>query len=143
MIPESVHIMLVEDDEIDVMSIKRAFKYHNIANPLHVADNGQVALDMLKGTAGTEKLTPTPKILLLDVNMPVMNGIEFLQAIRNDEELKSMTVFVLTTSDGEQDKLSAYKLNVAGYIVKPVEFSSLLEAVAELNLYWKLIEMPS
>lgn len=137
-----VSILLVEDDDVDAMNVKRAFKKVNISNPLHHAENGLQALNMLRGTEGEAKLTPTPKIILLDINMPRMNGIEFLHELRKDPDLHPLSVVVLTTSNEERDKIAAYHLNVAGYILKPVEPEKFISAVTTLNMYWTLIEMP-
>jgi CheY-like chemotaxis protein len=137
-----ISILLVEDDEVDVMNVKRAFKKNNITNPLFVAGNGVEALEMLRGE-GEQELVPRPRIILLDLNMPKMGGIEFLTALRQDEDLKSITVFVMTTSNEDRDKVEAYKLNVAGYIVKPLSMESFISAVSILNNYWQLIEFPS
>ena len=115
---------------------------HNVLNPLHVAKNGEMALHMLRGTGGFPKLDPRPQIVLLDINMPRMNGLEFLREVREDPGLSPMSVFVLTTSKEDSDRFEAYKLNVAGYIIKPVSFSQFLEKVRVLNSYWKLCEMP-
>jgi len=135
-------ILLVEDDEVDIMNVKRAFKKNNILNPLHIAHNGLDALAMLRGNAeqGIEKITPTPKVILLDLNMPRMGGLEFLKELRSDPALKSISVFVMTTSDEESDKFTAYNLNVAGYIIKPLSFESFVQAVSILDHYWKLCE---
>ena len=137
-----LHILLVEDDSVDVMNVQRAFKKNNIENPLHVAFNGVEALNMLRGTNGKPKLNPLPGIILCDINMPKMNGIEFLKELRNDEELKSSSVFIMTTSNDDQDKFDAYKLNVAGYVLKPLSFEKFVSAVSILNNYWKLCEHP-
>src|ERR1700685_2147108 len=96
--PVLVNIMLVEDDDIDIMSMKRSFKKNNIQNPLFIANDGVEALDMLRGTNGVEKIVPTPKIIITDINMPKMNGHEFLKELRADKELRAISVFVLTTS---------------------------------------------
>jgi len=139
---KSVNVLLVEDDDIDAMNVKRAFKKANISNPLFHAENGLVALDMLRGTGGATKIIPKPRIILLDLNMPRMNGIEFLHELRADPELHDISVVVLTTSNEERDKVAAYNLNVAGYILKPVEPERFIEAIGTLNLYWNLIELP-
>ena len=139
---QTVNILLVEDDDVDAMSVKRAFKKTNISNPLFHAGNGLEALDMLRGSNGVEKIIPKPRIILLDLNMPRMNGIEFLRELRADPELRDISVVVLTTSNEERDKVAAYNLNVAGYILKPVEPERFIEAVGTLNLYWNLIELP-
>lgn len=138
---KSVEILLVEDDQVDVMNVQRAFKKLKITNALHVANNGLEALAMLRGD-GVPILDPQPKIILLDLNMPKMNGIEFLGELRNDPNLKRISVFVLTTSDDDRDKVAAYDYNVAGYILKPVESPAFIEAVSTLGVYWSLIEMP-
>lgn len=137
------NILLVEDDHVDIMNVQRAFKKNNITNPLYVAHNGIEALDMLRGTEGIEKIIPTPRLILLDINMPRMNGIEFLKELRNDQQLKSISVIVMTTSNDDKDKCDAYDLNVAGYIVKPISFEKFVQAVSILNSYWKLCEMPA
>ena len=142
-IPEKlVNILLVEDDQVDIMNVQRAFKKNNIINPLHIANNGLEALEMLRGEDASKKLNPLPKIVLLDLNMPKMNGLEFLKEIRNDENLKSLHVFVMTTSADDQDKINAYEHNVAGYILKPLSFEKFTNSVAILNNYWKLCELP-
>jgi CheY-like chemotaxis protein len=138
MINDPIHILLVDDDDIDVMNVRRAFEKGNIANPLYVARDGIEALRMLRD--GT--VPPGRRIVLLDLNMPRMNGIEFLRELRADIELKHLPVVVLTTSDDERDRIEAYHLNVAGYIVKPVTFVNFCDAMATLNKYWQLVEMP-
>ena len=133
-----MNILLVEDDEVDVMNVRRAFERNNVSNPLYVAGNGIEALEMLRnGTVPSER-----RLILLDLNMPKMNGIEFLQALRADPELSSAPVVVLTTSNDDQDKIDAYNLNVAGYLLKPVTFSNFCERMTTLNKYWTLVEMP-
>lgn len=138
-----VNILLVEDDEVDVMNVKRAFKRNRMTNPLFVAGNGLEGLEKLRGQhLSGDNVPDTRRIILLDINMPKMNGIEFLQELRKDEDLAPTPVVVLTTSDEDQDRIEAYKLNVAGYILKPVTFSSFAEVMAALNRYWTLCEMP-
>ena len=133
-----LNILLVEDDEVDVMNVRRAFKKNNIANPLFVAGNGLDALEKLRGG----EIPRDRRIVLLDLNMPRMNGIEFLRELRGDPELRSTTVVVLTTSNDERDKVDAYDLNVAGYLLKPVTFSNFCDVMAALNRYWALVELP-
>lgn len=133
-----LHILLVEDDQVDQMNVKRAFERNKIMNPLYVAENGVEALEMLRdGRVPDER-----RLILLDLNMPMMNGIEFLRTLRADEQLSGTPVVVLTTSNDEQDKVQAYNLNVAGYLLKPVTFSNFVELTAALNKYWTLVEMP-
>ena len=137
-----LNIMLVDDDDIDIMTLQRAFKRNNIQNPLSIAHNGLEALDLLRGTNGVEKVVPSPRIILLDINMPKMNGLEFLRELRKDQEHKSASVFVLTTSNDDKDRMEAYNLNVAGYIIKPVTFENFVVAVAQLNGFWKICAYP-
>ncbi|MCU0537589.1 MAG: response regulator [Hydrococcus sp. Prado102] len=138
-----MNILLVEDDEVDVMNIKRAFKKNNITNPLYIASNGLEALEMLQNEDGQSPvIPPNRRLILLDLNMPKMGGIEFLKRLRADPQLKSIPVVVLTTSNQDQDRVEAYQLNVAGYLLKPLTFSGFLEAMATLNKYWTLCEMP-
>lgn len=136
-----VNILLVEDDEVDVMNVKRAFKKNNVTNPLIIANNGLEALNILKKTQ-EEKPHELPKIILLDLNMPKMGGIEFLKELRQDENLKNLSVFVMTTSNEDNDKISAYNLNVAGYVLKPLSMDQFMNVVSTLNNYWKLCEYP-
>lgn len=136
------NILLVEDDEVDVMNVKRAFKKNNITNPLFMASNGLEALTMLRGSGGEPQIPRERRLILLDLNMPKMNGIEFLRELRADPELRATPVIVLTTSNEDRDKVEAYNLNVAGYILKPVTFANFVEAMATLNKYWTLSEMP-
>lgn len=136
-----LHILLVDDDEVDVMNVQRAFKKNNIVNPLYVAGDGIEALALLRGD-GAVAVPDQRRLVLLDLNMPRMNGLEFLRALREDPELRGITVVVLTTSDDDRDKVEAYNMNVAGYIVKPVTFAAFVEAMATLNKYWAINELP-
>lgn len=137
----TVNLLLVEDDEVDVQGLKRAFAKSRIANPITVARDGVEALEMLRGENGHEKL-PKPHLILLDLNMPRMNGIEFLEAIRADDDLKCSVVFMITTSKADEDKARAYGHNVAGYIVKQDPANTFMEAVSLLEHYWKIVEFP-
>lgn len=136
MIQKLVNILLVEDDEVDVMNVKRAFSKNNIKNDLFVAGNGVEALEMLRNA-----IVPLPRIIILDINMPKMNGIEFLTELREDENLKNISVFVMTTSNEDSDKINAYNLNVAGYILKPLSFEKFIASVATLKDFWSLCEL--
>ena len=131
-------ILLVEDDEVDIMNVKRAFKKNNIKNPIQVARNGLEAIELLRKPGAL-----LPKVIILDINMPRMNGIEFLKEIRKDDKLKMISVFVMTTSNEDSDKINAYDLNVAGYILKPLSFEKFVSSVATLNSYWSLCERPA
>jgi CheY-like chemotaxis protein len=136
------NILLVEDDKVDVMNVQRSFKKANITNPLFIANNGIEALEILRNTSETVHMPIYRRLVLLDLNMPKMGGIEFLQELRADPLLSLTPVIVLTTSDQERDRVNAYNLNVAGYILKPVTFVSFAEVVAALNRYWTLCEIP-
>lgn len=134
----ALKVLLVEDDQVDVMNVQRAFRKSHILNPLYVAADGVEALELLRGG----NLPAHGLLVLLDLNMPRMSGIEFLREIRRDTELKHLPVVILTTSDDERDRVEAYNLNVAGYIVKPVTFLNFMEAMTTLNKYWELVELP-
>jgi CheY-like chemotaxis protein len=138
MTEKQLNILLVEDDDIDVMTVQRAFRKNNISNPLKVAGDGIEALEMLR----SGEMPPDNRIILLDINMPRMDGIEFLRELRADPALCSTTVVVLTTSNEDRDRVNAYQLNVAGYLLKPVTFSSFVESMAMLNKYWTLMAFP-
>lgn len=125
------------------MNVRRAFKKNNITNPLYVATNGVEALSMLRSENSNPAIVPpTRRLILLDLNMPKMSGIEFLHELRTDPELKKTPVIVLTTSNQDKDRVEAYNLNVAGYILKPVTFTNFAETMATLNRYWMLCELP-
>jgi CheY-like chemotaxis protein len=130
-------ILLVEDDDIDAMSVQRAFQRMKIANPIVRAKDGIEALDiLLKG--GIEQ----PYLILLDLNMPRMGGLELLDTIRNNPQLELSVVFVLTTSKDDEDKIKAYKHHVAGYIVKEKLDEGFEQLVRMLDHYWRLVELP-
>lgn len=133
---------LIDDDEVDVMTVKRAFKKNNITSPLYIANNGVEALAMLRSNAIPKLLPGQRRLILLDLNMPKMGGIEFLRELRADPELRALPVIVLTTSNEDKDRVEAYNLNVAGYVLKPVTFNNFVEVMATLNKYWSLSEMP-
>ena len=130
-------ILLVEDDDVDAMTVKRALKEIHITNPLSLVKNGEEALEFLRNSK-TEK----PGIILLDLNMPKMNGIEFLRIAKQDNLLKSIPVIVLTTSREEEDKINSFNLSVAGYMIKPVDYIQFVETMKTINLYWTLSELP-
>jgi CheY-like chemotaxis protein len=132
------NILLVDDDAVDVMNVRRAFEKGQIQSPLFHAEDGLIALEMLRdATVPRER-----RLVLLDLNMPRMNGIEFLHALRGDPELSTTPVVVLTTSDARRDRREVYDLHVAGYLVKPIHFAEFVDSMITLNRYWSLIEMP-
>jgi CheY-like chemotaxis protein len=134
----ALNILLVDDDEVDVMTVKRAFSRANITNKLYVATDGIEALTLLRSDA----IPSARRLVLLDLNMPRMSGIELLREIRADPALHAITVIVLTTSNEDRDRVEAYQLNVAGYLLKPVTFHAFAEVMSTLNKYWTLMEMP-
>jgi CheY-like chemotaxis protein len=129
--------LLVEDDDVDAMTVRRALKELHVGNPLERAENGEEALAYLRQPGQV-----MPCIILLDLNMPVMDGIEFLQVVKQDAALKRIPVVVLTTSDEQQDKVASFDLGVAGYIRKPVDYQQFVEAVRCIDAYWTLSELP-
>lgn len=130
-------ILLVEDDQVDKMTVVRALKEIHVTNPLVHRENGEEAVNYLKDPA-SEK----PCIILLDLNMPIMNGIEFLKAVKNDDKLKRIPVVVLTTSEEQQDKVNSFDLGVAGYMAKPVDYRQFVEVMRSIDAYWTISEMP-
>jgi len=130
-------ILLVEDDAIDRMTVERALKEIRVTNTLEMVGNGEEALEFLRDPAREQ-----PGIILLDLNMPKMNGIEFLKFVKADESFRRIPVVVLTTSKDEQDRVDSFNLGVAGYMVKPVDYMQFVEVVKAIDLYWTLSELP-
>jgi CheY-like chemotaxis protein len=137
----TVNVLLVEDDEVDRKVVQRAFVKHKIANPIIQARDGVEALEIMRGCNERGPLA-RPYLVLLDLNMPRMNGIEFLTELRKDALLRDSIVFVLTTSREEQDRVQAYDLNVAGYMVKTDAGADFVKAVTMLDHYWRVVEFP-
>ena len=138
---KEITILLVDDDKIVPMAIKRSFQQLKIANPVIEARDGIEALQRLRGQNGYERV-PSPYLVLLDLNMPRMGGIEFLEELRCDPSLSQTLVFVMTTSEAEQDRMRAYDRNVAGYILKHRLGQGFIEAITMLEHYWRVIEFP-
>jgi CheY-like chemotaxis protein len=136
-----VNILLVEDDEVDVMAVKHAFKELKIANQLFRAADGIDALEMIRGENGKKKL-PRPFIVFLDLNMPRMGGLEFLDELRGDPELQRSIVFVMTTSAAEEDRIRAYDKCIAGYVLKHSAGHTFIDAMTMLEHYWRVVEFP-
>ena len=134
---KTVNVLLVDDDEVDIMGVKREFKKSDFSNPIVVANNGQEALQKLRDGSVNH-----PCMVLLDLNMPKMNGLEFLREVRQDPILKEMIVFVLTTSKAESDVKAAYAHNVAGYIVKDRTDEGFINTTSLLDQYTRLVEFP-
>jgi len=130
-------ILLLEDDQIDVMSVKRAIKKLKITNPIIVCENGEEGLEYLNDARNKR-----PCLILLDINMPRMNGIEFLRIIRQNEQFKVLPVVVFTSSKEEKDKLETFGLGIGGYIIKPTEPKAFVAVLHIIDVYWTLSEQP-
>ena len=130
-------ILLVEDDEVDALTVRRAFRELKVTNPLVQRSNGEEALHFLRETPHA-----APCLILLDLNMPVMNGIEFLQVIKRHPHWRRIPAVVLTTSEEEQDRIASFDLSVAGYMAKPVDYRRFVEAMRTIDAYWTLSEVP-
>jgi len=133
---KTVTLVLIEDDHIDVEAIKRGFKKYKIANPFLVAHDGISGLELLR------KGIQRPFIILLDLNMPRMNGIEFLKELRKDQGLKNSIVFVLTTSNDDRDRWAAYEQNIAGYLLKSQAGKDFQHLIQMLDMYWRYVQFP-
>ncbi len=130
-------ILLVEDDAVDAISIQRAFKEVHCPRSIKIVPNGCEALKFLE-----DKHNERPGIIILDLNLPVMNGVEFLHIIKQDDILRRIPVIVFTSSNEQRDKLATFDLSVAGYLAKPTEHDRFLEKVRAIHTYWSLNELP-
>jgi len=130
----------VEDDPVDVANLRRAFSRRGIRNPIHAVPNGERALALLRGELA--HAIGRPGIILLDLGMPVMGGLEFLAQIKKDGRLRSIPVVVLTGSNRDEERRSAYELGAAGYVVKPMDFDDFAEAITIIERYWALCQSP-
>jgi CheY-like chemotaxis protein len=131
-------ILMVDDNDVDVMAMRRALISLKILNPIVRAQDGVEALELLRDRDKVKR----PYIILLDLDMPRMNGLEFLAALRKDPELSSSVVFVLTTSNSDEDKLQSYGFNIAGYIVKADVGHGFMNVMSLLDHYWRVVELP-
>lgn len=134
----SVNILMVDDDSIDVKMFQRSLLQQQLNHPVYVACNGEEALNVLR--AGK---IPKPLLIMLDLNMPKMNGIEFLRELRQDRQFHDSVVFVMTTSNADTDKLEAYRFNIAGYMIKSELGDNMLRAVELINCYSKAVRLPA
>jgi len=130
-------VLLVEDDVVDQMSVQRSFKDLKIVHRLGITENGIEALEYLRDDSA-----PRPFLILLDLNMPKMNGLEFLRELRRDEKLKMLPVVVLTSSKEDRDRIESFGLNVAGYMLKPVDYQDFVEVIRTIDDYWATSEVP-
>lgn len=136
-------ILLVEDDQMDIMNVQRELRKHAVDVPLHVARNGREALNLLRGEGGHDKIG-LPNVVMLDINMPRMNGLELLEQLRSDPEFVGLNVFIMTTSDLDTDRLKAQQLAVSGYIIKPLSFDKFGEggtSVDGFSLFLDLLRL--
>jgi CheY-like chemotaxis protein len=136
-----VSILIVDDDEVDARAVERALRKQRIINPVYTAADGQEGLAMLRGEGGRAKV-PRPYLILLDLNMPRMNGLQFLKELREDSTLTDSIVFVLTTSQADEDKAAAYGQHIAGYLQKPDSGTGLLQAVQMLERFVLSVQFP-
>jgi CheY-like chemotaxis protein len=130
-------ILVVDDDMVDVMTIRRALKELHVTNRVDHAQHGEAALSWLE-----ESPSNRPAIILLDLNMPVMNGIEFLQVVKQHASFKSIPVIMLTTSEEQKDKMRSFDLGVAGYMSKPVDYLHFVEMMRSIDMYWTISQLP-
>ncbi len=137
-------VLMAEDDEHDIMATRRAWKANRMANPLYIVNDGEECLEYLyrRGAYTEPASSPRPGIVLLDINMPKMDGLETLKAIRESLEFRHLPVIMLTTSQAEEDRVKSYDLGANAYIVKPIGFDNFSEAIRTINLFWKLVELP-
>jgi two-component system response regulator len=144
MSPGSVEILLVEDNPYDVEMTMTALRKNNLANNVRVLQDGAEAVDYIfcSGQYDGKEFSQCPKVILLDLKLPKMDGIEVLRRIRGDERTKLVPVVVLTSSSEDRDRLETYKLGINSYIVKPVDFDQFIKAVEEIGLYWLLLNRP-
>jgi two-component system response regulator len=140
-VPDNISVLLVEDNADDAELTLRVFRQYHFANHIHVVQDGAEALDCLfgEGTYGQRKAYEQTKLILLDLKLPKVDGLEVLRRCKTDERTKSIPVVMLTSSREEQDVIKSYELGVNSYIVKPVDFHQFVEAVRQLNLYWMIL----
>jgi two-component system, response regulator len=141
---DAVDILLVEDNPQDAELTTRALKKRNLANRLFVVEDGAEALEFIfcRGKYAEREFTSSPKIVLLDIRLPKLNGLEVLDAIKKDERTRSIPVVMITSSNEDPDIKMAYALGANSYVVKPVDFDAFLEAMSNLGFYWLLLNQP-
>ncbi len=142
--PNEVEILLVEDNPNDVELTLRALKKHNLANKVHVVRDGAEALEFIfaEGDYTGRDIDHNPRVILLDLKLPKVDGLEVLRKIKSEERTKVIPVVVLTSSREERDIVESYKLGVNSYIVKPVDFDKFVQAISEVGFYWLLLNQP-
>lgn len=137
-------VLLAEDSKHDIMAVKRAWKQHGIPNELFIVRDGEECMDYLhkRGAYAEPAEAPHPCVLLLDINMPKMNGLAVLREIRKDQNLKRLPVVVLTTSKRDEDLVESYDLNVNAYVAKPLHFEEFSQAINTIYQFWRIVEQP-
>jgi CheY-like chemotaxis protein len=141
--PRAINVLLVEDDEGDVLMTREAFEYYKIRNTLHVVSDGEQAMQFLRRT-GPYADAPRPGLVLLDVNLPRLSGLEVLSRLKGDKDLLSIPVVMLTTSKAEEDILRSYQLHANAYVSKPVDFEHFIEAIRQIDdFFMTLVQLPS
>ncbi len=137
-------VLMAEDDEHDIVAVKRAWKKNNISNSLHIVNDGEECLDYLhqRGKYSEPGVAPRPGVLLLDIKMPKMDGLAVLEYIRKSEEFHRLPAIMLTTSKDDEDRLKSYDLKANAYIIKPIGFENLSQGIKTINLFWELVELP-
>jgi two-component system response regulator len=144
MTPYEIEILLVEDNPNDVELTLRALKKRNLANKVHVVRDGAEALEFIFGTGtyAERDINHIPKVILLDLKLPKVDGLEVLRRVKSDERTKIIPVVVLTSSKEERDMVESYKLGANSYITKPVDFDKFAQTVSEMGFYWLLVNQP-
>ena len=132
-------ILLIEDNPVDIDLTLRAFKYKNLTNPIEIARDGEEALEWVNKW---KKGSPLPVVIMLDLNLPKVHGLEVLKAIKSNDSLKKIPIVVLTTSSEDVDIKTAYNLGANSYIVKPVDFDKFIEVAGQIELYWTVLNVP-
>ena len=140
--PRLVNVLLVEDDEGDVLMTREAFEFYQVRNPLHVVSDGEQALQFVRRT-GAYADAPRPGLILLDVNLPRVSGLEVLAQLKQDPEFRPIPVVILTTSQAEEDILRSYRLHANAYVSKPVDFEQFMTAIRQIDdFFLKLVQLP-
>src|SRR4030043_239250 len=144
MTPYEIEILLVEDNPTDIELTLRALKKRNLANKVHVVKDGAEALEFIfaTGTYAERNINQIPKVILLDLKLPKVDGLEVLRIVKSDERTKIIPVVVLTSSKEESDLVESYRLGANSYITKPVDFDKFAQTVSEMGLYWLLVKQP-
>jgi CheY-like chemotaxis protein len=142
--PDNVEILLVEDNPADVELTMHALRHNNLANRIHVARDGEEALDFLfcRGPHSKRSFDNPPRMVLLDLKLPKVDGLEVLRQLKGDSRTKAIPVVILTSSKEDRDMVSGYRFGVNSYIQKPVDFTAFRDTIKQLGLYWMVVNQP-